>query len=249
MSDLVSIITANYNSERFIAETIESVLRQTYTDWEMIVVDDCSTDNGVTIVSEYVRKDPRIRLIRLEHNSGAALTRNRAIEEAKGRFIAFLDSDDQWDPEKLERQIGFMQEKGAELSYCSYRTIDEEGEPLALVVNPPESLDYKEMLKENQIGCLGAVYDTKQIGKCYMPDIRKRQDYGLWLSILKKIPRAYKVPGVLATYRIRKLSVSSNKLGLLKYNYELFKNVEGFSAPRAIYYVMWNIYRKLKKRA
>ena len=244
---LVSIITPNYNSENFITQTIESVLNQTYTEWEMIIVDDVSSDKSVDIIQNYLKKDVRIKLIKLEENSGAAVARNTAIKNAKGRFIAFLDSDDLWNSSKLEKQITFMIEKNCSLSYSNYSLIDEEGESLDIIKIPPKKLNYNEQLKENQIGCLTAIYDQHKIGKIYMPLIKKRQDYGLWLNILKKTNYAYKIDKNLAIYRVRKNSISSNKIEMLKYNFDLFNNHQKLSKLKSFYYLCWNIYRKVKK--
>ena len=248
MSDLVSIITPSYKSERFISQTIDSVLAQTYQKWEMIIVDDVSPDNSNEIIEEYCKKDSRIKLIKLEKNSGPAVARNRAIEEAQGRYIAFLDADDLWNPEKLKKQLAFMAQNNCDLTYTNYETMNENGESLNSIVTSPKKLDYKQLLKSNKIGCLSAMYDTKKIGKIYMPLIKKRQDYGLWLRILKKVDYAYNVNEVLGTYRIMSNSVSSNKLDLLKYNYALFREHEKFSAIKSLYYLGWNIYIKVMKK-
>lgn len=244
----ISIITPSYKSEKLIVQTIESVLKQTYKNWEMIVADDVSPDNSNDIIEEYIKKDSRIKLIKLEKNSGPAIARNRAIREAKGRYIAFLDADDLWRPDKLEKQIKFMEEKNCALSYSSYETMTEEGKFLDKIIVSPLKLSYKDLLKTNYIGCLTAIYDTQKVGKVYMPLINKRQDYGLWLKILKKTDFAYGLKEPLATYRLMSNSVSSNKFKLLKYNYLLFKKHEGFSSLKAFYYLCWNIVIKLLKR-
>lgn len=242
--DLVSIITPSYKSEKFISETIESVLAQTYTNWEMIIVDDVSPDNSNTVIEKYSKNDHRIKLIKLEQNSGPAIARNRAIQEAKGRYIAFLDADDLWKPEKLEKQLRFMQEKDCALSYSSYETMTEQGSPFNKFILPPLKISYKDLLKSNNIGCLTAVYDTKKVGKVFMPLINKRQDYGLWLKILRQVDFAYGIDESLAVYRIMSNSVSSNKLKLLKYHYKLFTECENISSISALYYLMWNILTK-----
>ncbi|WP_066351163.1 glycosyltransferase family 2 protein [Aliarcobacter skirrowii] len=245
MSDLVSIITPSYKSERFISQTIDSVLAQTYQKWEMIIVDDVSPDNSNKIIEEYCKKDSRIKLIKLEKNSGPAVARNRAIEEAQGRYIAFLDADDLWKPEKLEKQIMFMEEKNCALSYSAYETMSEEGELQNKYINPPLKISYKDLLKSNHIGCLTAIYDTQKIGKVYMPNISKRQDYGLWLKILRKTGFAYGLEESLGVYRIMSNSVSSNKFKLLKYHFKLFTEFENISSIKALYYLVWNILTKL----
>jgi glycosyltransferase involved in cell wall biosynthesis len=244
---MVSIITPSYNSEKFISETIESVLNQTYENWEMIIVDDVSPDNANEVIEKYVEKDNRIKLIKLEQNSGPAVARNKAIEESSGRYIAFLDADDLWKPEKLEKQIKFMSENDCGLSYSNYETMSEQGVLQNKIISSPSRLSYENLLKSNYIGCLTAMYDTKKVGKVYMPLIKKRQDYGLWLKILKKTDYAYGMNESLSIYRLMSESVSSNKWKLLKYNYLLFKEHEGFSSLKSLYYLAWNILIKILK--
>ncbi|WP_026803579.1 glycosyltransferase family 2 protein [Aliarcobacter lanthieri] len=241
----VSIITPSYKSERFITQTIESVLSQTHQDWEMIIVDDLNPDNANEIIEEYCKKDNRIKLIKLEKNSGPAVARNKAIEESKGRYIAFLDADDLWKPEKIQKQLAFMKKKDCAFSYSAYETMNEEGYISQKVIIPPSKLSYTDLLKSNYIGCLTAIYDTYKIGKIYMPLITKRQDYGLWLKILKKTNVAYGLIEPLAIYRIMSNSVSSNKISLLKYHYKLFTEFENIGKIKSLYYLCWNIITKL----
>lgn len=243
----VSIITPSYNSEKFIAQTIESVLNQTYREWEMIIVDDKSTDNTVTLIETYAQKDKRIKCIVLEENSGPAVARNRAIEEAQGRYIAFLDADDLWMPQKLEKQIAFMQRESITLSYTGYYRFETSIEQVKDEITVPLKVDYHELLKQNIIGCLTAVYDTKILGKVYMPLIRKRQDFGLWLKILKQIPYAYAINEPLAYYRMHNDSISSNKIVSSQYNWKLYREVEKLPWYKALYYFAWYTYRSLLK--
>jgi teichuronic acid biosynthesis glycosyltransferase TuaG len=203
MDNLVSIITPLHNCELFIEETIKSVINQTYINWEMIIVDDCSTDKGVDIVSRYQSINPRVKLIINNENLGAALSRNKAIEQANGRFIAFLDSDDLWLPQKLEKQIQFMLDTQSPFTYTYYSQITENGGFIKNLDNPPLKVSYKSTLKANRIGCLTAIYDTAFFGKVYMENLRKRQDYALWLNLLKKTDYAHGLPEILASYRIR----------------------------------------------
>lgn len=225
-------------------QTIESVLSQTYKNWEMLIVDDASPDNSNEIIARFMQSDNRIKLFKLEINSGPAIARNKAIGEAKGRYIAFLDADDVWFPEKLEKQIDFMKEKKLFFTYSSYLVIDEEdkfiGKRIAL-----ESITYNNMLCSNKIGCLTAIYDSFQLGKIYMPNILKRQDYGLWLKILKKTGPIQGILDPLAIYRIRKNSVSSNKLTLIKYHYLLFRQHEKLPMVQSLYYLSINIINKI----
>jgi teichuronic acid biosynthesis glycosyltransferase TuaG len=235
-SPLVSVITANYNCERFIAATIESVQKQTLQDWEMIIVDDLSTDNSIDVINKYL-SDPRIKLIRLETNQGPAVARNTAITAANGRFMAFLDSDDQWTPEKLELQIPFMIEKDIALSYTEYRKVDEEGRIISGVIERPDRVNYQFMLNSNYIPCLTAIYDSSKLGKVYMPLILKRQDFGLWLDILKRVEFAYCIHKPLAYYRVRKNdSVSSNKVKSALYHWKILRDLEKVPTIKAAYH-------------
>lgn len=246
MSNLLSIITPSYKSENSISKTIESVLSQTYKNWEMIIVDDVSPDNSNAIIEAYCKQDSRIKLIKLEKNSGPAVARNRAIKEAKGRYIAFLDADDIWMPEKLEKQIAFMDKYNLNLTYSSYYLQDEENNDLGIFITK-ENISYESLLKTNSIGCLTAIYDTKSLGKVYMPDIIKRQDYGLWLKILKEIGSTKGILEPLATYSIMKNSVSSNKLDGARYIWKIFRDVEELSIFKSSYYFCHYVYSGLKK--
>ena len=245
-NSMVSVVTPSYNSEKFISRTIESVLAQTCQDWEMIIVDDGSPDNSNEIINKFIKKDGRIRLIKLEKNSGPAIARNMAIKEAKGRYIAFLDADDLWLPKRLERAIGFMNENKSAFTYSSYGLIGEDDSDLGEFIIRPE-VSYRDLLKTNSIGCLTAIYDTKMLGKLYMPDILKRQDYGLWLKILKQIKVAKGIIEPLAIYRIRKNSVSSNKLNVARYQWKMYRELEGLGLFMSFYYFVhyaWNGLRK-----
>lgn len=241
----VSVVTALYNCAAFIGQTIESVQAQSFGDWELVIVDDCSTDGSERIAAACAATDPRIVLISLERNSGAAVARNRAIEAARGRYIAFLDSDDRWHPRKLEKQLAFMQDRGYSFTHTWYEKHDEAGRPLGITVRPPASIDYRGLLKSNRIGCLTVVYDSEALGKVYMPLIRKRQDYGLWLKILKGGTAIHVLPESLAYYRVRAGSISENKLEMVRYNWTLYRQVEGFGLLRSAYYLGWNIFCKL----
>ena len=247
MNNLVSIITPCYNSENFISETINSVLDQTYKNWEMIIVDDVSTDKSVDIISTFCKQDSRIQLHQLLDNSGAAIARNKAIELAQGSFIAFLDSDDLWLPKKLEYQLEFMLKNKYSLSYTSYEIINEEGHLTNRIINCKDKLDYNRMLYSNEIGCLTAMYNRDVLGKILMPEIRKRQDYGLWLKILKAEKYAFGLTVVLAQYRNRSKSMSNNKVEMLKWNWNLYKSSESLSYFRATYYTLCNVLNKLLK--
>lgn len=232
---LVSVITPLYNCSKYLEQTIQSVLSQTFQNWEMIMVDDCSTDNSVEIAQQYAAQDERIKVIQLEKNSGAAVARNTAIEAAQGRYIAFLDSDDQWLPHKLETQLAFMQKQNVAFSYAAYEKVNEEGAVIGSV-GVPDKVAYKDLLKVCSIGCLTAMYDTQQLDKIYMPLIRKRQDLGLWLRILKQIPFAYGIQEPLGRYQLRSDSISANKRSAAEYTWRLYREVEQLNLISTLYY-------------
>lgn len=233
---LISVITPAYNAARFIGETIESVQKQTYPHWEMVIVDDCSTDETVRIVEEYMEKDPRIKLHVLEENSGSAIARNTAMELAKGRYIAFLDSDDRWLPEKLEKQLKFMEEKDIAFSFTTYVRMLEDGTQTEALSNTPEYVDYDDLMKRCVIGCLTVMLDRDKVGHEKMVNIRTRQDYVYWLTITKKGFLAYGLPEVLAEYRLVDNSISSNKWKAAKRNWYVFRKIEKQSLPKSIWY-------------
>lgn len=236
MNKLVSIITPCYNSESFIVETIKSVISQTYTEWEMLIVDDCSTDNSAEIIKEYSAKDSRIKYLRTDRPSGSpVLPRNKAIEAAKGEFIAFLDSDDIWLPNKIKEQIDLFKSKDVAVVYSNYEKISEKGIKNHRYVIAPTEIDYKNLLKSNVIGNLTGVYDVSKVGKVYCQNI-KHEDYVLWLSILKKGYIAKNTNTINALYRVRNNSVSSNKLKILSWQWNILRNVEKQNFLKALYY-------------
>ncbi len=234
--ELVSIITPAYNSAEFIKSTIESIRSQTYQNWELLITDDSSTDDTVKIVSEFANNDNRIKLFQLEKNSGGGVARNNSIREAKGRFIAFCDSDDRWTPDKLEKQVAFMIKNDISFSYGSYLICDESDNDLGINICL-KKLTYRSIIMDNYVGCLTAMYDTYKIGKIYMPTIRKRQDWGLWISILKQCKKGLGVKQPIGIYRVRKGSVSSNKWSLIRYHALLYR--EMLSIPLWTGYCMY----------
>ena len=243
--DLISIVTPVHNSENFLRECLDSVASQTYNNWEHILVNDCSTDSSAAIISSYMKQDPRIKYISLTENSGAGIARNKAIAYAKGNYIAFLDSDDMWYPQKLKRQLAFMRENNYYFSFTSYDKVDEDGHKFGHEVGVKKQITYKKALYKNPIGCLTVMYSIDFFGKQYMPAIRKRQDYALWLRLLKK-SNAYGLQECLSIYRVRDNSISSNKLGLLKYEWKIYRKEEGLSAPIALFYMLSAIVLKMK---
>ncbi|WP_198305540.1 glycosyltransferase family 2 protein [Arcobacter vandammei] len=230
----VSIVTPLYNCSDYLEQTIQSILYQTYQNWEMIMVDDCSKDNSIEIAQKYVAQDNRIKLIKLERNSGAAVARNRAIEEAKGRYIAFLDADDIWKAEKLEKQIYFMQKNNYSFTYTAYEKIDENGVVFGKI-GVPLKVSYNQLLKTCVIGCLTAVYDTEKLGKIYMPTNTKREDFATWLSILKKIDFAYGIKENLSQYRVYENQSSGKKAKMAKENWKLYRDIEKLNLLKAGY--------------
>lgn len=235
---LVSIITPVYNSENYIEQTIASVLAQTYTNWEQIFVDDCSSDNSEELIKSYQEKDARFKYHRLATNSGAGVARNKAIDLAKGRFIAFLDADDFWHPEKLERQLTVMQEERVPLVYSQYYVVKGASNDPEHIICSPEHTSYKKMLCNDYIGFLTLMYDTEVIGKQFMPEIRRRQDWAYKLKLLKNISHGYGIQEPLAYYRVGNSSLSSNKFKLLKYNFAIYHEVLGFSKIKSSFYMI-----------
>ncbi|HDF7650364.1 TPA: glycosyltransferase family 2 protein [Vibrio parahaemolyticus] len=230
--DVVSIIMPTYNSEQTVVESIQSVLSQTYKNWELIIVDDRSTDNTWQVIQTYADKYDNIRVYQNKENLGAGASRNFAIKKARGRFIAFLDSDDLWTEDKLAEQIPFMLKNNYPLTYTHYSRFNSEEE--LSVVTAPEYTTYKKLMYSNVIGCLTAVYDTQALGKRYMPLIRKRQDMGLWLDILKDTPKAYCLPKPLAKYRMDS-GMTANKFSVLSYQWKFYRDVVGLSLPRSLF--------------
>lgn len=234
--DLVSIITPTYNCAKFIGATIESVLNQTYQNFEMIIVDDASKDNTEEVVKSF--KDKRIKYIRLSKNSGPAVARNRAMEEARGKYMAFLDSDDLWKREKLEKQINFIKKNKYKIICSDYEQIDEEGNKLNKIIPCKKKVNYNGILLSCPVGNSTVFYDVSKLGKFKVPNIRKRNDDALWLQILKKEEYMYGQKEVLMEYRIRQNSVSSNKLSLIKYHWQLYREIEHLSIARSMFHIV-----------
>jgi glycosyltransferase involved in cell wall biosynthesis len=237
MNALVSVIMPAHNAGPFLEPALRSALSQTYAELEIIVVDDASADGTAATAAAIAASDPRVRVIRFATNVGPARARNAGIESATGRYVAFLDSDDVWLPEKIARQIAAMQSAQAALSYTACRKIDEESRAGA-VIPVPASVDYGRLLHTNVIVCSSAIYDTARIGKVYMPDIAKRQDYGLWLNILKARQGGV-VVGInepLVLYRVRSDSVSSNKLNAARYQWRVYRELERLTLWRSAWY-------------
>jgi teichuronic acid biosynthesis glycosyltransferase TuaG len=247
MSELVSIITPTFNSEKFISETIKSVQNQTYSNWEMIIVDDCSSDGTVGIVQNFMEDDHRIHLIKLHKNSGASKARNEAIKIVQGNYMTFLDADDIWFPDFIKKSIETIKITGIPFVFSSYRRSNEDLEFVYSDFIVPERVTYTDILKSNSISCLTAFIDVKTLGIKFMPDIRKRQDMGLWLKYLKEIPYAYGIKEPQAIYRIRENSLSRNKRNLIKYQWQFYREVEKLSFLASTYYMLHWMYRGFMK--
>lgn len=236
---MVSIVTPVYNAERFLEETILSVLNQTYENFELILVNDCSKDSSINIIEKFMKKDTRIKLINLKENGGAARARNIGIQAANGKYLAFLDSDDLWKYEKLEKQVNFMEQNKVVFSYSSYEMINEAGEKLDKIVKCKDVITYKDLLRYNKIGCLTVMIDISIIKNLQMEYIN-HEDYATWLKILKKGYNAYGIDKSLALYRKRDDSLSGNKLKAAKWTWNIIRNVEKTPLLKSIFY--FNIY-------
>ncbi|MBQ9012691.1 MAG: glycosyltransferase family 2 protein [Bacilli bacterium] len=245
--ELVSIITPMYNSEKYIGQTIESVLNQTYQEWEMLIIDDCSNDNSPNIVKEYVQIDKRIRYIRVKENKGVSNARNIGLQQARGRFIAFLDSDDIWSYSKLENQIDFMIEKNCTITFTSYELIDEDSNKLGKEIKVPSEVRYNDLLKGNILGCLTVIIDKSKIDFDIEMSSARHEDYILWLSILKKGHIAYGIDKILAKYRKSSTSLSGNKVKSAIWTWNVYRNIENLSLYKSIYYFINYIINGIKK--
>lgn len=264
MAGLVSIIMPSYNTGRFIAETVRSVLAQTYTDWELIIVDDCSTDNTSSVIPDLIG-DPRIRFFKNEKNSGAAVSRNKALREARGKYIAFLDSDDLWSPDKLEKQVRFMEENGYAFTYTKYSEIDEDGNSLDVTVGGPKHIGKTGMFNYCWPGCLTVMYDREVVGDIQIADIKKNNDYAMWLKAIRKAD-CHLLPESLAKYRKRTGSISHGEgyqsnshcegvargnpkrlfsqnryLSLIKWHYKLYREAEGMNPVNSLWFTTRNL--------
>ncbi|OYQ72529.1 glycosyltransferase family 2 protein [Wohlfahrtiimonas sp. G9077] len=248
MKPTLSIITPCFNPNKELINTIRSIQVQSFKDYEHIIIDDCSTKPFSEELLEIIDSDPKILFIKRSWNAGPAVTRNRGISEAKGKYIAFLDADDTWLPDKLEKQVAFMEKTQCPLSYTNYNVVDEEGTYLGTREAPLE-LSYRELIRVNRIGCLTAMYNTEICGKQYMPNILKRQDYGLWLKITKKFGPAQGIDEVLAKYRSSKRSLSGNKLKVLKYQWRLYREIENLSLLKSLYCLINHAWNGISRKA
>ncbi len=287
MSALVSIVMPSYNTGRFIAESIRSVMAQTYTNWELIIVDDCSNDNTMKVISDILSAvipdtpsavipgthskvipgltgnlASRIRVLQNATNSGAAVSRNRALREARGKYIAFLDSDDLWAPDKLEKQIRFMEENGYDFTYTKYNEIDENGSALGVVVGGPAHIGKTGMYNYCWPGCLTVMYNREVVGDIQIADIKKNNDYAMWLKIIRKA-KCHLLPEMLASYRKRTGSISHDchsersvaksknldrYLSLIKWHYKLYREAEGMNPVSSLWITLRNLFFGVMKK-
>lgn len=245
---LVSVIMPMHNSEKFVGKAIESVMCQTYPCWELLVVDDGSTDRSCDIVRAYARQDSRIQLLINDNPIGMPFApRNYGIERAKGDFIAFLDSDDMWLREKLSQQLPyFSRDNRTAVVFSDYEKIDENGRRSARVVSTPRKTSYQQLLYGNVIGNLTGIFDVRKVGKYYFKNIH-HEDYAFWLSVLKSGYIARSTQTVLALYRVRKASVSSSKLRIVSWQWRVYRDIEHISIFRSMYYYMFYAVRGLRK--
>lgn len=243
--EIVSIITPCYNSEKYIADTYNSIKSQTYTNWEWIIVDDCSSDKSGEIIQSF--NDNRIKLIIQSKNQGAAYSRNLALNKAQGRFITFLDSDDLWLPNFLETTINYLIENNEELVYSSYKRVDENLKPLLADFIAVDKVDRNRILYNCPIPMLTSVYDSKRIGKIPVPDVELREDHAMWIDLLGKIKYARAINESLAIYRIRNNSVSRNKLRIAKKQYNVYRYYLKMNFLKSSYYTFFWAINGLKK--
>ncbi len=230
---------ASYNAEKYIAEAIISVQDQKYPHWELLITDDASADKTCSIVNTFVKTDKRITLYKLDRNEGPAKARNYSIAKAEGRFIAFLDADDKWLPDKISMQLKTMVQNSIAVCFSSYTCIDKEGNDLNRRVEAIPRLTYSKLLKNNYIGNLTGIYDTSALGKIYHPELKKRQDWCLWLEALKRSDKpAFGLKTPLAKYRVGRNSMSSNKFQLLKYNFQVYHKYLKFNLLKSLHYML-----------
>lgn len=246
--DLVSIIVPVYNAEEFINDTIKTVQDQTYKNWELIMIDDCSTDRSTEQILKY--KSDKIKLIKLKKNSGAAICRNTGIKEAKGRYIAFLDADDLWKKEKLEVQLEFMKEKKCAFSFTGYEFADKDGVGNGKIVKVPEKINYKQALKNTTIWTSTVMFNMNKLKKedIYMPDVKRGQDTATWWKVLKTGVEAYGLNKNLSIYRRSTGTLSSNKFKALKRTWDLYRNVERLNIFYSLYNFLWYCFNAARRR-
>ncbi len=230
----VSIITPCYNSSPFLEETIQSVMNQTFSDWEWLITDDQSTDNSVKIIQKV--SDARIVLTISKKNGGAGHARNISLQKAKGRYITFLDADDFWEPRFLEEMVSFMKKEKAEIAYSNYARCDENLVPKIEDFKADTEVTFNNLLKTCRLSLLSSMYDSKRVGKEFFPEGSKREDHVMWLNLLKKIPKGKPLPKTMAKYRMHPTSISRKKQNIVKDQYLVYKDFMKFSTLKSLYY-------------
>lgn len=243
----VSVITPVWNAAGTLADAVRSVQAQTLPDWEMLLIDDGSQDGSRDLAGRLAAEDPRLRVLGWMENRGAAAARNAGIAAARGRYVAFLDADDLWRSGKLAVQTGYMEHTGAVFAFSAYQRMDAGGRPLGRV-GVPARVDHAQLLRGNVIGCLTAIYDVRHYGPVEMPDLRRRQDYGLWLRLLARGGVAHGIDEVLADYRVRASSLSGNKATALAATWRLYREVAGLGRARAGWCLASNAAGALRRR-
>lgn len=244
---LISIIMPVYNVENYVVETLKSVQKQTYENWECICIDDASKDESIRKITEIAAKDSRIKIVRLDLNSGAAVARNKGIENAKGEYLAFLDADDLWDERKLEIQLGYMRETNSLITCTSYGKIDEKSNVLEKVCRCKKKYTYEDVLKV----CPGnstIMYNCNKVGKIYGPNIRKRNDFAMWLTVIKETGVIYGIDDVLCYHRIRRDSISINKRKLVRYQWQIYREMEKIDIIKSMYLMLYKVIQTLCNR-
>lgn len=236
---LVTVVMPMHNSARFLGEAVDSVLVQSYENWELLIVDDASTDDSLNIAEDYAQRDSRIRVLSNSNPIGMpSAPRNEGIRAARGRYLAFLDSDDLWFPQKLEQQLPLFEDSRVAIAYSDYEKISEEGERRNRIVTAPEHATYNSLLKGNVIGNLTGIYDRAKVGTVIVKD-QRHEDYVMYLEVLKRGYIARNTGTVLAAYRIRKSSVSSRKMRAIRWQWAIYRHVEKLSLFRSAYYFMF----------
>ncbi|MFM1703592.1 glycosyltransferase family 2 protein [Aeromonas salmonicida] len=233
---VVSIIMPTYNSSSTVMSSIDSVINQEFCHWELLITDDCSNDDTVALISALANKESRISIEINELNSGAGFSRNRSIMRSQGKYIAFLDADDIWLPNKLSKQVAYMEQTGALFTYSSYQKLSDEG--LGGIVKVPNRVTHNQLLRGCVIGCLTAMFNAERLGRQTMPLIRKRQDFGLWLQLLKLCHEAHGIQEVLAQYRTDS-GMSQNKFNAARYQWLLYREVVGLNLLQSAWYFGW----------
>ena len=247
--ELVSIIIPVYNAERFIDDTISNVKKQTYTNWELLLINDCSKDNSEERILKYAKEDKRIKYVKLDENGGAAVARNKGIELAQGSYICFLDADDKWHKDKIKKQVSFMRKKRCAFSFTSYQFADAQCNPTGAIVVVPEKINYRQALKNTTIWTSTVMFDMKKLKKelIYMPQV-KSEDTACWWKILKTGIVAYGIKDVMAYYRRTDGTLSSNKFEAIKRIWNLYRNVEKLNIFYSAYNFIFYAYNAVKRR-